>query len=111
MITVGMNYEIIEGKQGEFEKVFGKVLEIMNAMDGHGESHLYRDVSSANSYLIVSEWSDEGAFDAFIKSKQFQNVVDWGKADILAGRPKHEIYGRTTDAAGSLGGCPVSADH
>ena len=105
MITVGMNYEIIEGKQGEFEKVFAKVLEIMNAMDGHGESHLYRDVWSANSYLIVSEWSDEGAFDAFTKSDQFRNVVDWGKADILAGRPKHEIYGRTSAAAGS---CPSS---
>ena len=101
MITVGMNYEIIEGKQGEFEKVFAKVLEIMKAMDGHGESHLYRDVWSANSYLIVSEWSDEGAFDAFTTSDQFRNVVDWGKADILATRPKHEIYGRTGAAAGS----------
>ncbi len=104
MITVGMNYEIIEGKQGEFEKVFAKVLEIMNAMDGHGESHLYRDVSSANSYLIVSEWSDEGAFDTFTKSEQFRNVVDWGKAEILASRPKHEIYGRSTTTSGS---CPA----
>lgn len=108
MITVGMNYDVIEGKQDEFEKVFAKVLEVMNGMEGHGESHLYCDVANANAYLIISEWSDESAFDGFIKSDRFRNVVDWGKAEILAGRPKHEIYGRA-NAAGSLGGCPVSS--
>ena len=101
MITVGMNYEVIEGKQEQFEAVFAKVLVVMEAMEGHGESHLYRDVAKANSYLIVSEWSDEAAFDAFTKSDKFRSVVDWGKEQILAGRPKHEIYGRTGAPAGS----------
>lgn len=94
MITVGMNYEIIEGKQDEFEKVFAKVLEIMQAMKGHGESQLYKDVAKPNSYLIISEWSDDAAFDAFTRSDQFKNVVDWGKEKILSSRPRHQIYGR-----------------
>ncbi len=109
MITVGMNYDVIEGKQDEFEKVFGKVLEIMGKMDGHSETHLYTEVGKANQYLIVSDWSDEAAFKAFIASEQFANVTDWGKEQILAGRPKHEIYGGGANAAPAAGqGCPVS---
>ena len=106
MITVGMNYKVIEGKGPEFEKVFTKVLEIMQAMAGHSESHLYKDAADSNSYLIVSEWSDQAAFQTFIESDRFKGVVQWGKEKVLAARPKHEIYG-----VGSLGGasCPVDA--
>lgn len=106
MITVGMNYEVIEGKGPEFEKVFYKVLDIMNATPGHSESDLYKKANAPNSYLIVSEWSDRSAFDAFTKSDQFANVVDWGKTKILSTRPKHEIYG--TNAAPATG-CPAGA--
>ena len=79
MITVGMNYKIIPGKDEEFIAVFKKVLQIMNRMPGHAESHLYRDVSSEHDYLILSEWSDEDAFDAFVASDRFKNVVAWGR--------------------------------
>jgi heme-degrading monooxygenase HmoA len=92
MITVGMNYEIIEGKQQEFEAVFAKVLQVMQDMDGHRESNLYRHVTRPNSYLIVSEWTDRSAFEDFTRSDRFRNVVDWGKKQILASRPHHEIY-------------------
>ncbi|MCH8150534.1 MAG: antibiotic biosynthesis monooxygenase [Planctomycetes bacterium] len=106
MVTVGMNYEIIEGKGPEFEAVFGKVLTIMQAMSGHSESHLYKDTANSNSYLILSEWSDEGAFQAFTESEQFKNVVDWGKEKILSTRPKHEIYGAGSFSKGT---CPADA--
>lgn len=106
MITVGMNYKVIDGKGPEFEKVFNKVLGIMQAMAGHSESHLYKDTAESSSYLIVSEWSDQAAFEAFTESESFKGVVDWGKEKILSARPKHEIYG-----VGSFGGasCPVDA--
>ena len=107
MITVGMNYEVIEGKEQEFESVFAKVLEVMKGMEGHGESHLYKDVADLNSYLIVSEWTSEKAFDDFIASERFKNVTGWGKEQVLKGRPKHEIYGRQPAAA--AGQCPASA--
>ena len=104
MITVGMNYNVIPGKDEEFVAVFTKVLQIIGEMPGHGESHLYRDVYSEHEYLIVSEWTDESAFDAFIASDRFKGVTDWGKAKILAGRPKHEIYGSEKEPEGK---CPV----
>jgi heme-degrading monooxygenase HmoA len=106
MITIGMNYEVIEGKQDAFEQMFAKVLEVMGKMEGHGVSHLYVDVAKRNSYLIISEWTDQGAFDAFIASDQFKTVANWGKEQILAGRPKHEIYGQQDSSAGS---CPAGA--
>lgn len=97
MITVGMNYSVIPGKERDFEAVFGKVREIIERMDGHVRTRLYRDVSEPTSYLIHSEWSDRAAFDAFIGSPQFRGVADWGKANILSARPRHEIY---TSASG-----------
>ena len=92
MITVGMNYEVREGKAEQFEAVFAKVLEVMKPMEGHRDSHLYKDVFKPNSYLIVSDWSDKTAFDAFIASDRFRNVANWGKEQILASRPRHQVY-------------------
>lgn len=87
-----MNYKIIPGKESKFEEVFASVLKAMQGMAGHDESHLYRDVFDAQSYVIISDWSDRAAFDAFIASDQFRNVANWGKEQILAGRPSHNYY-------------------
>ena len=92
MITVGMNYEVLEGKGPLFESVFNKVLQVMNAMEGHKESHLYRDINQPRSYLIVSEWTDRDAFTAFVQSDRFRGVVAFGKEQVLASRPRHEVY-------------------
>ena len=92
MITVGMNYQVIPGKQAEFEEKFAAVLDALNAAEGHTTSTLWRDVADGASYLITSEWSDEEAFSGFIRSDEFRTVTDWGKAEILTGRPQHKIY-------------------
>ena len=92
MVTIGMNYKMIPGKEETFEKAFTSVLEVMNEMEGHSESFLYKDVNDPQSYLIVSDWSSEAAFNGFIQSEKFKNVVNWGKENILAGRPKHTVY-------------------
>lgn len=92
MITVGMNYHIVPGKEAAFEAMFSKVLGAMTEMDGHQNSHLYRDVFEPGRYLIVSDWSDRAAFDGFIASDRFRKVADWGREQILAGRPTHEYY-------------------
>ena len=109
MITVGMNYDIISGKEEEFEAVFSKVLGIMAKMPGHSQTSLFRNVDKPQCYLIHSEWNDRSAFDAFIASDQFKNVTDWGKREILAGRPKHEIYGASQALQPPAGPaqCPV----
>ncbi len=92
MITVGMNYRVIPGKQQDFEAKFAAVLEALKAAEGHSSSTLWKDVSDDASYLITSEWSQEQAFMEFIQSQAFRDVTNWGKEQILAGRPQHKIY-------------------
>lgn len=92
MITVGMNYQVIEGKQQDFEEKFAGVIGALNAADGHTSSTLWKDVADGASYLITSEWADEAAFTTFIRSEEFRAVTNWGKEQILSGRPQHKIY-------------------
>ncbi len=92
MITVGMNYHVIAGKQQEFEDKFAAVMGALRAADGHTASSLWKDVADDASYLITSEWSDEQAFKDFIQSDAFRAVTTWGKEQILSGRPQHKIY-------------------
>lgn len=98
MITVGMNYNVLPGKQQEFEEKFAAVLEALRAAEGHTASRLYRDVAEDTAYLIVSEWSEKERFATFIRSQAFKDVTAWGKAEILSGRPQHNIY--RTDPVG-----------
>ena len=92
MITVGMNYHEIEGKQADFEEKFAAVITALEAADGHTSSTLWKDVSDSASYLITSEWSEEEAFMSFIQSQAFKDVTTWGKEQILSDRPRHKIY-------------------
>lgn len=92
MVTIGMNYKIIPGKEEIFENAFESVIKVMNEMEGHTKSNLYKDVNDSHSYLIVSDWNSEEAYKEFINSDKFAGVVDWGKEQILAGRPSHTMY-------------------
>ena len=92
MITVGMNYHVIEGKQADFEEKFAAVITALEAADGHTSSTLWKDVSDSASYLITSEWFEEEAFMSFIQSQAFKDVTTWGKEQILSDRPRHKIY-------------------
>ena len=53
---------------------------------------LFKDVADDCSYLIISEWSDDKAFQAFLQSQAFRDVTNWGKEQILSDRPRHKIY-------------------
>jgi len=92
MVTVGMNYHVLPGKQQDFEAKFAAVLTALQGASGHTSSTLWRDVTDDASYLITSEWSDEQAFAAFIQSQAFKDVTNWGKEQILSGRPQHKVY-------------------
>lgn len=92
MVTVGMNYHVLPGKQQEFEGKFAAVISALKAAPGHTNSTLWNDVADDASYLITSEWSDEQAFRSFIESDAFRAVTTWGKEQILSGRPQHKIY-------------------
>jgi heme-degrading monooxygenase HmoA len=94
MVTIGMNYQVLEGKEEVFEAACRKVLDVMDAADGHGESQIFRRIDGGDNaqYLIVSRWSDEDAFARFIASDRFKKVTSWGLKNVLAGRPSHTIY-------------------
>ncbi len=93
MVTIGMNYKVISGKEETFESTFKSVVKAMGDIDGHSESYLFRDVNDPQHYLIVSKWNKKAAFTAFIRSDTFRNVANWGKEEILSDRPRHEVYG------------------
>ena len=48
--------------------------------------------ADASAYLIVSRWKSEQAFKDFVDSDTFKKVTNWGKQNILAGRPSHTTY-------------------
>lgn len=92
MVTIGMNYKVLPGKGETFVNACNGVIRAMNGMNGHKKSFLYRDVSDENSFLIISDWETEAAFQAFVGSETFRKVTNWGKEQILAGRPSHTTY-------------------
>ncbi len=95
MVTVGMYYDVIAGKEGEFEDRFDEVLDALERQPGHVRTALYHQVKRPNTYAILSEWNSREEFSTFLRSDLFREVTDWGKASILAGRPRHEIYSST----------------
>ena len=55
MVTIGMNYKVIPGKEEIFEKACAAVIQAMAGIEGQKESFLYKDVNYGQSYLIASE--------------------------------------------------------
>lgn len=94
MVTIGMNYDVLEGKDEVFTNAVTGVIKAMQGMEGHTHTRLFRDVQKPSSYLIVSDWNSEDAFNDFIQSETFRKVTNWGKEQILAGRPSHTVYQR-----------------
>lgn len=93
MVTIGMNYQVLPGKEQVFEDACAKVVKTMQTIPGHDHSQIYKAVSSKDAeYLIVSRWQSEEAFDAFVASDAFKKVTSWGKQNILAARPSHTTY-------------------
>ena len=92
LVTIGMNYDVLPGKEAAFEHACSAVIKAMEGMTDHLRTQLFRNVHASSSYLIVSDWSKQAAFEAFIQSETFANVTNWGKEHILAGRPKHTVY-------------------
>ncbi len=92
MVTVGMNYVVLPGKEPVFENAFRKVITAMAGIAGHTQTRMCRDIDNPRSYVILSDWNDRAAFDAFIASDTFRAVANWGREQILEGRPKHTYY-------------------
>ena len=92
MITIGMNYHVIPGKESQFVSAFDGVANALAKAEGHEESKLYSEQKEPNKFLIISHWQDQNAFQAFVTSDAFLNVTNWGASEILSGRPTHKVY-------------------
>ena len=92
MTTLGMHYDVVPGREEEFERGFVGVIEHLKSVPGHVESHMYEDVQATGSYVILSRWDSKAAFQAFLQSDAFRQVTAWGKAEVLRGRPRHKVY-------------------
>lgn len=95
-----MNYYVVAGKEEIFEGACNNVLQTMADMEGHDESEIYRRVGGESpTYLILSRWSSEQAFHDFVASDAFKKVTNWGKENILSGRPQHTTYRQNDDGS------------
>ena len=92
MTTIGMHYDVLEGKEEEFEQGFLQVLDVLKTLPGHVQSNMYENIQSVGSYVILSEWETLEDFQRFLQSDDFSKAVSWGKAEILRGRPRHKVY-------------------
>jgi heme-degrading monooxygenase HmoA len=93
MVTIGMNYFVLPGKEQVFEDAVANVVNTMREIDGHDSSQLFRQVGDGDpTYLIVSRWNSEEDFNGFVTSDAFKKVTNWGKENILSGRPRHTTY-------------------
>lgn len=92
MITIGMNYHVIPGKESQFQSSFEGVANALSKAEGHKDSKLYTDCKEPNKFLIISEWQDKDAFKVFVTSEAFKSVTNWGASEILMGRPTHTVY-------------------
>ena len=91
MLTVGLYYDVVQGKENDFEEYFRLVVAEIRKKDGFVSALLYKRVDKPGSYLIYSEWRDRESFEEFIKSREFSGAKEGG-ADMLMGRPSHKIY-------------------
>ena len=62
MTTIGMHYDVVPGKEEEFENGFISVLEHLKSVAGHVESHLYEDVADRRQLRDLQPVGDEGLF-------------------------------------------------
>ncbi len=92
MITIGMEYEVLDGKQETFEHAVTNVIHAMRQRGRPSAKLALKDVHNARRYLILSQWADKSSFDAFLASPAFKQVTTWAKRHP-ATRPSHEIYG------------------
>jgi heme-degrading monooxygenase HmoA len=115
MVTLGMSYEVIPGREEQFERVFEGVVDKLEHVDGHVRTRLYRACDRGSEgppdYMILSEWRDRASFDGFVGSSVFARVTAWGGREILRGRPVHEIYEHGASSGAhpdEMAACPVA---
>lgn len=91
LVNVGLYYDVKEGMEGEFEKIFSGVIEYLkDNASGLIDAKLYKDTRSSE-YLILSMWKSKESFRNFMESRAFHETTTAGKA-LLKSQPFHRIF-------------------
>ncbi len=91
LVNVGLYYDVKEGMEKDFEKMFSGVIDYLKAnAEGFIEAKLYKDTSSSE-YLILSLWKTRESFRNFMESRAFHETTTSGK-NLLKGQPFHRIF-------------------
>jgi len=91
MISIGLYYDVVVGKEKEFEEVFNSVKRSLEGSEGFVSAALYRRVDRPNSYLIYSEWRSLEAFRSFVASRPFKEITSKYR-DIFERRPYNKVF-------------------
>ncbi|KJE48830.1 MULTISPECIES: antibiotic biosynthesis monooxygenase [Acidiplasma] len=97
MINVGLYYKVKQGHEKDFENAFGNVVKLLKSSDvGFLDGKLYKEVDCPREYMIYTEWKDIDSFKNFLKMKEYNQTVDYGKT-ILESMPRHKIFGESKE--------------
>jgi heme-degrading monooxygenase HmoA len=99
VVTFGLDYDVVPGRERQFERLAAGVVQALAGVPGHRRSRLYRDVLRPGSYLVRSEWESAGALRAFTHSPAFAQVLAVGP-ELLLGPPAHRLYREDDGSAG-----------
>ena len=86
--TMGMFYTVKPDHREAFVERFAEVGDLLEGMDGHGDTDLMVNVENDNDMFIASRWRSKEDAMAFFRSEEFRDTVEWGR-DVLADRPRH----------------------
>jgi quinol monooxygenase YgiN len=88
MQTFGLNYDVKPGHTEEFKETLMRLIETMQAFDGHIETRLFSDVAQPNSMMIYSNWKTKAEFADFLRSDTFRNALN-DAVGMLESKPTH----------------------
>lgn len=92
MVMVGLLFDVIPGKEREFEGLARHLMHSMEGFEGHRRSRLVRDVEEGGTYIILSDWEDKDEFDTFATSEAFHDLAIKAQGALLKRPPYHRTY-------------------
>jgi chlorite dismutase/heme-degrading monooxygenase HmoA len=86
--TMGMFYTTKPEHRDDFVERFETVGDLLEGMDGHGDTDLLVNREDENDMFIASQWRSREDAMEFFRSEEFRETVSWGR-EVLADQPRH----------------------
>jgi len=92
-MCVILRYQVIVGKQRQFERGMERVIALMTRTEGHQRSHCYKQLTADTSYVWISEWCASANPVGFFRGEEFRRSTGWGSTQVVSTRPTMEVLG------------------